>query len=58
MNIMSIFQMNWLDFLMWTLAGCMGIALLVHLVERCMPSNIVEKTKDVLEWPKQFRKAS
>ncbi len=58
MNIMSIFQMNWLDFLMWTLAGCMGIALVVHLVERCMPSNIVEKTKDVLEWPKQFRKAS
>jgi len=58
MNMMSIFQTNWLDFLTWTLAGCMGIALLVYMVERCIPSRVVEKTKDILKLPSQLRKAS
>ena len=58
MNVMEIFQTNWLDFLTWTLAGCMGIALLVSLVERIMPANVVEKAKDIASWPDQLRKAS
>ncbi len=58
MNILTIFQTNWLDFLTWTLAGCMGIAFLVHLVERLMPSEIINRTQFALKWPKSLRKAS
>ena len=58
MNIMSIFQTNWLDFLTWTLAGCMGIAFLVQLAEKLLPSRMIEKTQDVMNWPGKLRKAS
>lgn len=58
MSIMSIFQTNWLDFLMWTLAGCMGIAFVVHLIELIMPSGLLEKSKEISKWPNQLRKAS
>ena len=58
MNILTIFQTNWLDFLAWTLAGCMGIAFLVHVVERLRPSEIINKAQNALPWPKFHRKAS
>ncbi len=58
MNIMSIFQMNWLDFIAWILAICMGIALVVYLVERLMPASLLVKSKEILKWPSEWRKAS
>jgi len=58
MDIMSIFQTNWLDFLTWTLAGCMVLALIVHLVARWRPTGFMRKTKDILNWPESLRQAS
>jgi hypothetical protein len=58
MDIMGVFQMNWLDFTAWTLAICMGIALVVYLVEHMMPSRLLEKSKEISKWPIERRKAS
>ncbi len=58
MDLMNIFQTNWLDFLTWTLAVCMGIAVLVYAAERWGPSNVFEKTKKIRDWPRSLRKAS
>ena len=58
MNIMDIFKTNWLDFLTWTLGGCMGIAFVTYLIEQTVPPRLMEKPNEALNFFSQLRKAS